>query len=64
MSLFLPSSGKIRLGGFRLLVIYIIVYFGVVFDFFSSKMKELPYIYVFSKSNNSLIKFMSVLFSI
>ena len=28
-----PSFGKFRLGDFGLLVIYSIVYFGVVFDF-------------------------------
>ena len=32
LSLFFPSLGEIRLGYFKLLVIYIIVYFGVVFD--------------------------------
>ena len=32
ISLLLPSLGEIRLGHFGLLVIYRIVYFGVVFD--------------------------------
>ena len=62
ISLFLPSLGEIRLEDFGLLVIYRIVYFGVVFYlvfqiFINSCM------YVFSNSNPYLIKFMAVFFS-
>ena len=62
ISLFLPSLGEIRLGDFRLLVIYRIVYFGMVFDLVFQICIN-SHTYVFSNSNRSLIGFMAVFFS-
>ena len=58
ISLFLPSLGEIRLGDFGLLVLYRIVYFGVVFDLvFQICINSRTY--VFSNSYPSLIEFMA-----
>ena len=63
ISIFLPSLVEIRLGDFGLLVIYIIVYFGVVFELvFHICINSNPC--VFSNPNRSLIEFLAVLFSV
>ena len=62
ISLLLPSIGEIRLGDFGLLVIYRIVYFGVVFDLgFQICINSCTY--VFSNFNRSLIEFLAIFFS-
>ena len=50
------SLGEIRLGDFGLLVIYRIVYFGVVFHLIFQICINYR-TYIFSKSNHSLIEF-------
>ena len=59
ISIFLSSPREIRLGGFGLLVIYSIFYFGVVFDLVFQTCNNYR-TYVFSNYNHSLIKFLAV----
>ena len=62
ISLFLPSLGEIRLGGFGLLVIYRIVYFRVVFDLVFQTCKN-SRTNVFLKSDRPLFEFMVIFLS-
>ena len=59
INIFLSSLGEIRLGDFGILVIFRIVYFGVVFDLVFQKYIN-SRTYACSNSNRSLIELLGV----